>query len=99
MVALSLQHQARELLHVIGMASSLLNTATVDSRRWRAEIFGAKGRLKGLCAKGLDRRELLATIRADARTHRTMVPGSSVNALRGRLPVDRCRPTAAVGSP
>jgi len=69
---------------VIGMASSLLNTATVESRRWRAEIFSAKGRLKGLCAKGLDRRELLATMRADARVHRTTPPGCSVNALLGR---------------
>ena len=87
MAALSLQHQARELLHEIGMASCLLNirnATAAESRRWRARISGAMDRLKGLCAKGLDRRDLLATIRADARAHHTTPPSPSVNALRGR---------------
>ena len=84
MAGLSLQHQARELLHVIGMASSLSNAATAEARRWRAAIFSARRRLKGLRSKGLDRGQLLASIRADARAHHTKLPVTSVEALRGR---------------
>ena len=88
MAALSLQHQAREQLHVIALLSRCLrirSATAAESRRWRREIGTAKGRLQRLFAKGLDRRDLLAQIRAGARSDRTTTPAASVNALRRGL--------------
>jgi hypothetical protein len=85
MCALSLQHQAREQLNAIGLLSHCLkfrDATAAELRQWRGQIVTAVGRLRRLYARGLDRRDLLATIRAEARSHHTSPPASSVKALR-----------------
>lgn len=75
---LSLQHQARELLNVIGLLSHCLviRDASADEMRyWRSEVIVAAGRLQGLYAQGLDRRRLLAEIRSDAGARDGGTPG------------------------
>jgi hypothetical protein len=85
MSTLSLQHQAREQLYAIALLTQCLkfrDATAAELRRWRENIDAAGGRLRRLFARGLDRQELLATIRAEARAHRTTLPASTVKALR-----------------
>jgi hypothetical protein len=85
MSALSLQHQAREQLNAIALLShclKFLNATAAELRQWRGKIDAAAGRLQRLYARGLDRRELLATIRAEARAQHTTPVASTVEALR-----------------
>jgi hypothetical protein len=85
MSTLSLQHQAREQLNAIALLSHCLkfrNATAAELQQWRGKIDAAAGRLRRLSARGLDRRELLATIWAEARAHRTTPPASTVKALR-----------------
>ena len=79
MAVISLQHQAREQLNVIGLLARCLrirNATAAELRRWRSDIVVAAKRLERLYAKGLDRRDLLARIRTEDRHRRHELAGA-----------------------
>ena len=78
----TLVHEAREHLNAIGLLARCLqirDATAADLREWRSEIVVAAKRLQFLYARGVNRRALLATIRAEALN----LPRTNTNATSG----------------